>query len=124
LGIFAQNSKVSNTGKKITPGQFLRTAQPVAANGEGGLVAASPKTGTNVYNLFGGNGMGTSLLRRQTPRETPTQFRMPAQPFNGGTGFNGFTTASPHAKHQTVINLFTQPVSCSNFYQSCGDNNS
>lgn len=105
LGIFAQTSKMSNNSKKITPGQFLRAAQPLNA-GEGGLVAASPKEPSNVYNLFSGNGLGTSLLRRQTPRQTPTQFRMPAQPFNGNPAFNGFT-ASPHAKHQTVINLFT-----------------
>jgi len=57
--------------------------------------------------------MASGLLKRGTPKQTPTQFRMPAQPFNG---FNGFTTASPGAKRQTVINLFTQPVSCSNFY--------
>lgn len=66
---------MSNNSKKITPGQFLRAAQPLNA-GEGGLVAASPKEPSNVYNLF--SGVGTSLLRRQTPRQTPTQFRMPA----------------------------------------------
>ena len=76
LGIFAQTSKMSNNSKKITPGQFLRAAQPLNTAGEGGLVAASPKEPSSVYNLF--SGVGTSLLRRQTPRQTPTQFRMPA----------------------------------------------
>ena len=35
-----------------------------------------------------------------------------------------FPATSPQGhKPQTVINLFTQPVSCSNFYQSCGESN-
>lgn len=63
LGIFTQNSKASNA--KITPGQFLRVAKPLPGEV---MVSASPKNPSNIYSLFGGNAMNTSLLRRQTPK--------------------------------------------------------
>ena len=68
--------------------------------------SASPDNNAvnSIFNLFNGQG-----LSKMTPLQTPTQPRTQA-----------VAARSPRQQPQTVINLFTQPVSCSNFY-SCSD---
>jgi hypothetical protein len=110
----AENVKQGNNGQKqeITPGQFLRTAQPVnQPNNNDSLFKSTPKNPANVYNLYQGPNpaAGCDTQSPFVTKQTPKQFRMPAQSAVVGQ------TASP-PKHQTIINFYTQPVNCSNFY--------
>lgn len=104
---------------EITPGQFLRLAQPVGNHTS--LSRATPKNPTKTFTPFpypyAAPGYPTIPTAVQSPfarRQTPKQFRMQA-----GAG----QTASP-PRHTTIINLYNQPISCSNFYQSGQGNNS
>ena len=85
------------------------------------LLSASPKnvSNTNIYYMFGN-------MRQQTPVRTPTQTRAAA----GGMYMRPPTEMHPSpmsrrdkAEPMTVINLFTQPVSCSNYYNSSFNEN-
>lgn len=89
-----ENKKQGNNGQEpeITPGQFLRTAQPVSQqNNTNSLSRATPKHPANVYNLYSGPNpaAGAETHSPFVRRQTPKQFRMPAQSALGGY------TASP-----------------------------
>lgn len=120
---------MSSIGQRITPGQLLITAQPQdqAQRGDDRTKLqsrGSPKNAaaSSTYKLFQGK-VNTGFLKK-----FPAQAQNPKiQQENGSGSFlKGLTATSPNpGKQQNVINIFTQQVSCSNFYQSCnGDSES
>lgn len=128
LQIFQQGSKMSSIGQRITPGQLLITAQPQEQAQRGDdrtklQSRGSPKNpaASSTYKLFQGK-VNTGFLKKfpAKPQETKVQ------PDNGSNFLKGLTATSPNpGKQQNVINIFTQQVSCSNFYPSCnGDSES
>merc|ERR1711981_735275 len=92
-------------------------------------MGGSPKnpTGNNVYNLFQGK-VNTGFLKKYPAQAQTSKMQ---QENGSGNFLKGLTAAAPspntngNGKQQNVINIFTQQVSCSNFYQSCnGDSES
>lgn len=73
-GAGAKNFKQKGDQKEeITPGQFLKTAQPVGPKSM--LSRATPKNPTNVYNLYQGpnpnallGGIHSPFVPKQTPK--------------------------------------------------------
>ena len=130
LGLFNQGSKMSGIGQRITPGQLLLNAQPQDYGTRGEDYSkiqsrGSPKNGgSSTYKLYQGK-INTGFLQKFPAQPQNTK----AQHVDNGSNHNflkGITTTSPvPSKQHNVINIFTQQVSCSNFYQSCnGDSES
>ena len=110
---------MNSFNRKITPSQLLLSAQPIKKEKN------SPKQ-ANFYNLFSGkvNTVNTGFLK--TSKAAPVKDKIVHPQSN--TIFRGKASmSSPQEGQGNVINIFTQKVSCSNFYNtttSCNESES